>query len=62
MIRKIGLDRIRLFVTLRNMFTFTKWPGLDPELIVEADDPSSDNIQLRIPMVKEYVFGLSAQF
>ena len=61
-IRKIGLDRIRLYVNFRNMFTFTKWPGLDPELIVEADDPTSDNIQLRIPMVKEYVFGLSVEF
>jgi TonB-linked SusC/RagA family outer membrane protein len=62
MIGKIGLSRIRLYVTLRNMFTFTKWPGLDPELIVDADNPSSDNIQLRIPMIKEYVFGLSVEF
>ena len=44
------------------MFTFTNWPGLDPELIVDTDNISSDNIQLRIPQIKEYVFGLSLEF
>ena len=62
LIGKIGLERLRFYVTLRNMFTFTNWTGLDPELIVDADNPSSDNIQLRIPMIKEYVFGLSLEF
>ena len=62
LIGKANISRIRFYVTLRNMFTFTKWPGLDPELIVDADDPNNDNIQLRIPMIKEYVFGLSLAF
>jgi TonB-linked SusC/RagA family outer membrane protein len=62
MIGKIGLERLRFYVTLRNMFTFTNWTGLDPELIVDTDNPWSDNIQLRVPMIKEYVFGLSLEF
>ncbi len=62
LIGKIGLSRVRLFVTGRNLFTFTKWPGMDPELIVDSDDPSDDDIQLEIPMIKEYVFGLSLEF
>jgi len=62
LIGKANISRIRFYVNLRNMFTFTKWPGLDPELIVDADDPSNDNIQLRIPMIKEFVFGMSLSF
>ena len=62
LIGKVGLSRVRFFVTARNMFTFTKWPGLDPELIVDADDPSDDDIQLEIPMIKEFVIGLSLAF
>lgn len=62
MISKIGFSRIRLYFTARNMFTFTRWEGVDPELIVDADDPTDDDIQLDIPMIKEYVFGLSLAF
>jgi TonB-linked SusC/RagA family outer membrane protein len=49
-IGKIGLNRIRLYVTGRNLHTFTKWKNdLDPEL----DD------QYDIPLQKEYVLGLT---
>jgi hypothetical protein len=47
---KVGFNRIRVYVTGRNLFTFSKWKnGLDPEL----DD------QYDIPLQKEYVFGLT---
>ena len=49
---KIGLDNLRLFVTGRNQFIFTKWMGLDPEL----DD------QRNTPLQKEVVFGLNLGF
>ena len=50
MIGKVGFNRIRLYVTGRNLFTFSKWKNnLDPEL----DD------QYDIPLQKEYVFGLT---
>lgn len=52
MIKKVGLDNLRLFVTGRNLFTFTKWTGMDPEL----DD------QRNIPLQKEFVFGLNLGF
>ncbi len=52
MIQKVGLDRLRVFFTGRNLATFTKWNGLDPEL----DD------QRNIPLQKEYVFGLNLSF
>jgi TonB-linked SusC/RagA family outer membrane protein len=55
MISKIGLSRLRFYVTGRNLVTFTKWTGMDPDLVDE--DSQQD-----IPMQKEYVFGLSLGF
>jgi len=54
-IDKIGLDNIRVYVSGRNLLTFTNWSGLDPEL-VEQD------AQRNIPMQKEVIFGLSFGF
>ena len=49
MFGKLGINRLRLFVTGHNLFTITKWSGLDPEL--------SD--QVAIPLQKEFVFGIN---
>lgn len=49
---KIGLDNMKIYFTGRNLFTFTQWSGLDPEL----------SSQEAIPLQKEYVFGLSFGF
>ena len=48
-----GLGRLRVYVEARNLFTFTKWKGLDPEF-------SSNQIQM--PLQKEYVVGLNVSF
>ena len=54
-IGKIGLNRLRIYLTGRNLVTFTKWPGMDPDLV-------SEDAQQEIPMQKEYVIGLSFGF
>ncbi|HBE43210.1 MAG TPA: SusC/RagA family TonB-linked outer membrane protein, partial [Bacteroidales bacterium] len=48
LIRKIGGKRLTAYLTGRNLFTFTEWRGLDPEL----------NDQRSIPLQREFVFGL----
>ncbi len=55
MISKIGLSRLKVYVTGRNLATFTKWTGMDPDL-------TDEQAQQRIPMQKEYVFGLTLGF
>lgn len=50
--KKFGGDNLRLYATGRNLFTFTKWRGLDPEL----DD------QWDIPLQREFVIGLQIGF
>ncbi len=49
---RFGIDKLRVYVNGRNLFTFTDWGGLNPEL--------SD--QVTIPLQKEIVFGLLIGF
>ena len=51
-VSKFGLNKLKIFFTGRNLYTFTKWRGLDPELTGNET----------IPLQKEYVFGLSLGF
>lgn len=50
-IEKINSSRIRVYVTLENYFTFTKYKGLDPEV---------NNVGY--PNVRQAVFGLNLTF
>ncbi len=50
---KFAFDRIRVYLTGRNQFTFTKWSGLDPEL---------NNQVAIVPLQKEFVLGLNVGF
>ena len=54
-ISRIGLSNVKVYVSGRNLLTFTQWSGLDPELVDQA-------AQRNIPMQKELVFGLSFGF
>lgn len=49
---RIGFTKLRVYITGRNLFTFTEWTGLDPEL----------DGQRAIPLQKEYVLGLNIGF
>ena len=48
-----GVSRLRVYVEARNLFTFTQWKGLDPEL------PESQD---QLPLQKEYLVGLNVSF
>ena len=54
-ISRIGLSNIKVYVSGRNLLTFTQWSGLDPELV-------DQDAQRNIPMQKELIFGLSFGF
>jgi hypothetical protein len=51
----MGLSNLRVYVSGRNLLTFTKWSGLDPELVDQS-------AQRNIPMQKELIFGLNFGF
>jgi len=50
--RKIRMERLRLYVNLENYFTFTSYPGLDPEV-------GSD---ITYPLTKTVSLGLNIKF
>jgi TonB-linked SusC/RagA family outer membrane protein len=50
LLRKISMERIRVYVTAENLLTFTKWPGVDPE------KPASNDIY---PLVKTFSVGIN---
>ena len=49
---RLKLDKFRIFITGSNLFTFTRWRGMDPEL-----DEQRESI-----FQKEYVLGVSLGF
>ncbi|MEX0771757.1 MAG: TonB-dependent receptor [Balneolales bacterium] len=51
-IQRIGLNRLQLYTTGRNLLTLTEWSGLDPEL----------SSQTAIPLQREIVLGLNVNF
>jgi TonB-dependent starch-binding outer membrane protein SusC len=48
---KVKLNKVRVFGNLENYFTFTNWPGQDPE----TDD-------ITYPLSKTVSFGLNIGF
>ncbi|MCC6683712.1 MAG: hypothetical protein IT247_01445, partial [Bacteroidia bacterium] len=40
-LRKIKLDKVRVFVNLENYFTCTQWPNLDPESVRSTNDDAT---------------------
>jgi TonB-linked SusC/RagA family outer membrane protein len=57
---KIKLSSLRVYVQALNLFTITKYSGLDPEL--GGDDRAFGSDTGNYPLVKTYVFGINLNF
>jgi hypothetical protein len=51
-LEKINVNTMKVYVTGRNLATFTPYRGLDPEI----------NNQLGVPLQREVIFGLNVSF
>ncbi|MBL4678770.1 MAG: TonB-dependent receptor [Mucilaginibacter sp.] len=62
MLKKVGIDRLRAYVQGNNLFTATKYSGLDPEL--QSVDRNSPGIDLgNYPNnERRFIFGVSLGF
>lgn len=63
-IDKIGVDALSLYVSGRNLYTFTDWIGWDPEERsfgrgTSDPDDSSINWEINYPSVRTIVFGIN---
>lgn len=51
-LRRIRVDKLRFYVTADNLFTLTKFPGMDPEL----------GTSITYPILRQYAFGVQLTF
>ena len=58
--RKIYVDNLRLYVSLDDFFTFTKYPGFDPEIVGVGNSMGVD--KGNYPTSKKVVFGVNITF
>jgi hypothetical protein len=52
LLKKLKINKLKLYVTSRNLATFTNYQGLDPELSNQRD----------LPLQREFIFGLNLEF
>lgn len=63
LMRPMGIDLIRLYVSLDNFFTFTDYPGSDPETNASSNTSSAMAIDYGgYPMAKSVSFGFNVTF
>ena len=61
-LNKLKLGSLTAFASGRNIYTFTDWVGLDPELSVNGSQAGAANAPLSYgiyPLVSSYVFGIN---
>ncbi|WP_240625686.1 SusC/RagA family TonB-linked outer membrane protein [Spirosoma pollinicola] len=66
MLQKIGLTRLRIYVQAANLFTITKYTGIDPEL-TGITNTANNNTSIGIdtgvyPNQRQYLVGLNLSF
>jgi hypothetical protein len=55
LLQKAGIDNLKVYVSGKNLYTWTNWVGLDPQ----------ENIGFRLgqyPVLRNYTFGLNVSF
>ena len=60
MLEKIRISNLRLYMSLENFFTFSKYPGYDPEVVGTGNSQGVD--QGTYPLMRQAVFGLNLTF
>lgn len=57
------IQAVKLYLTGANLFTFTEYPGYDPEISNTGDDPLSMGVDYAgYPVARSYTFGVNVIF
>jgi hypothetical protein len=59
-LKRIAIDNLRIYGSLEDFFTFTNYPGFDPEVTGVGSSLGVDKGSY--PNAKKIVFGLSVTF
>jgi len=61
--RKVKLNNLKVYLSGQNLYVFTKYSGLDPEIGSSNQNPVLQNIDYgRYPVPRIITFGLNAEF
>jgi hypothetical protein len=61
--RAVKMSRLKVYVSGQNLFVFTKYSGLDPEVGSLNQNPILQNIDYgRYPTPRTITFGLNVEF
>ena len=64
-VKKIALSSLRAYVSLDDFFTFTKYPGMDPETSAMGSSSNGNGLGVdygSYPISKKLVFGVNVSF
>jgi TonB-linked SusC/RagA family outer membrane protein len=61
-LKKLGIDRIRVYGTAENLFTISGWPGVDPEKSTLNNSQGGNFNDDPFPILKSYSFGVNVSF
>lgn len=62
-IQKLAIDNARVFITAQNLYTFTKFPGYNPEGNMYGNNATSNGVeQGTYPLSRNISIGLSLKF
>lgn len=62
-IKRLGLQRARLYVTTQNLYTFTEFPGYSPEGNYTGDNATVNGVdQGSYPQARNFSFGMNISF
>lgn len=64
LIQKVNIEKLRLYVTANNLYTFTKYEGLDPETVSYPNSGATYRgyDAGSIPALRTFVFGFNLTF
>ncbi|MCX2738894.1 SusC/RagA family TonB-linked outer membrane protein [Pontibacter anaerobius] len=63
LVSKVGISRARVYITGQNVFTVTKYTGLDPELTGIGDNPLAQGIEFySLPQPRVFMGGFNLSF
>jgi hypothetical protein len=58
-----AINKLRMYVGVTNLFTITKYDGLDPEITATPSDYPAIGVDLGVyPQSRQFLFGLSLGF
>ncbi len=59
---KLHMSRLRFYVTMNNLYVFTKYSGYDPEVSVRSSQLTPNLDYSAYPKSRSFIFGINATF